>query len=90
MSKSTAPAIAAVGIFCFLACIGTQIFYYLKTGVWYECGLITTAANFGLIKAGWAYNPTDWVGLHKSLEFINAGFAALSVSMIAASIADSQ
>lgn len=51
--------------------IGSQIYYFLQIGTWPAEGLMDWMAE--QFQWQWAEYPTDWIGLHKILNFLNAG-----------------
>ena len=58
----------------FLAIVGYQIVMYLKTGSWHPLSVISFLKWLG---SNWAYNPTNWVGLYKILDFIPLSMAVV-------------
>jgi hypothetical protein len=50
-----------IGSVCLL---GWQVYEYLRYNIWTSVSVITA---LGWINVGWAFNPTDWLGLYNIL-----------------------
>ncbi len=59
-----------------------QILRYLRTGAWYD--VPTTIALHHIVDWPWLIFPDDWLGIHRALEWLNAGAAALIVGFLVA------
>jgi hypothetical protein len=51
---------------------GAQVLGWLNTAVWETHSIVDVLHAQG---STWAMYPEEWVGLHKVLDFIHAGFA---------------
>lgn len=66
--------------------VGAQIYLFLKSGEWIEQGTLDMLG--GLLNWQWAITPTDWLGLHRTINALNSGFSlaivgsALGLAMI--------
>lgn len=58
-----------------IAVLAWQIYTYLRYNVWMPVSVLTL---FEWMKIQWAFNPTDWKGIHTILDFL-----PLSAAMIA-------
>lgn len=60
--------------------LGAQIYLFLKSGEWIEQGTLDMLG--ALLNWQWAIAPTDWLGLHKSINAINGGFSLAFVGFV--------
>lgn len=65
--------VATVGTFAY------QALLYLKQGYW--TAFSATGFCASQLKVEWCAAPSDWVGLHKVLEFFSPGGALFVVSL---------
>ena len=72
--------VALAGVSGALACWGYQIYWYAQHGDWLPISVIRGLYFFH--QSEWLYSPSSWVGIHKILDAINAGFAALIASTL--------
>lgn len=74
------------GLFCLLV-IGWQVFLFLRDGMWFPFGALTT---FGQVTEWpWALSPDKWYGLHAIIEFFNIGFLVGAIGLfLGGSLAD--
>ena len=55
-----------------------QVILYLKTGAWVKfSGADALAVVF--TDSAWLYDPQDWIGVHKFLEWIHGGILATAI-----------
>ena len=87
MSSDTddgAYSIALILFFGGLVVFGWQAYEYLRYSVWPPLSIITVLE---WMKLPWAFNPTDWVGVHNILSNIPLSIAMFaSAWMVASSI----
>lgn len=69
-----------VGALFALFVLGVQTYDYLKLGIWAPVGTLDFLASF--TQWGWIHMPTDWVGLHESLNYVNAGICGLIFALV--------
>jgi hypothetical protein len=67
----------AFGILLVLSCWAWQLFMFLKSGSWHGVGALDFYRLFH--NTAWAYEPHDWIGLHKVLNWINGGLAGACI-----------
>lgn len=68
------------GIGLFILCLGMQIYWFLKSGVWTPIGSLDGLGWIGF-EDKWLSWPETWLGLHKLLNSINAGFGAFVIGL---------
>lgn len=71
--------IAGVGLFGAFGIWGWQLYEFARFGMWPQYSPIDL--GYTLTKATWFYGPSDWAGIYKILDSINAG-AALAVGSV--------
>ncbi len=67
----------------FLGCVyilGKQCLAYFRTGEWQPMGTLQTLGE--IFDWPWATWPDSWFGLHRTLDFPNAGLSLLVVGWI--------
>ncbi len=66
------PILVPIGI------VGWQIYEYLRHDIWNSLSVVSALQWWGV---KWANAPTDWVGLHRILDWIplSLAFAAIAV-----------
>lgn len=61
-----------------MGCLGYQSFLYLMHGTWPAFSLIDLAL-WAFPKGPWLNSPDSWIGVHKILDFINAGIGMSAI-----------
>lgn len=64
--------------------LGVQSYHFLHLGEWAEIGALTYLG--GVFRWEWATYPETWRGLHRILNYLNAGFAILGAGLLAGSL----
>lgn len=62
------------------ALLGLQVFYFLKGGTWTPQGILSFLGELFLWT--WALMPSDWLGLHAALNWLNAGFTIAAAGCV--------
>jgi len=62
--------------------LGYQAYLYLKHGVWFGLSVADVLHWIGAIKQDWYAYPKDWIGVHKVLSFLNAGFSTFALCWV--------
>ena len=84
--------VAIAGVLISTGILGWQVFGWLKSGDWTPLPL----ASLGLREAAeflehqelrnWAVNPSNWIGLHKFLDWLNVAVAPILIGMLLARV----
>ena len=82
--ENIATAIGGFGALAMVSSLGYQIYLYLKHGVWLGLSVVEALHWIGAIGDNWYENPQDWIGVHKVLSFLNAGFSTFALCWFAA------
>lgn len=64
---------------------GWQVFVFARDGVW--PALSASAALYRLTGIEWFSYPTAWYGIHRALDWLNAGVAAWIPFFVAGAVA---
>lgn len=56
---------------------GRQLYQYARTGAAESFSLVDLL--FWFYQSEWLYWPTDWLGIHNAMSWLNGGFAALAI-----------
>ena len=80
--EAAGVALLSLGALALVAGLGYQTYLYLKHGVWFGLSVIEALHWIGVIKDSWYTYPQDWIGVHKVLSFLNAGFSTLVLCWI--------
>ncbi len=59
--------------------VGWQIYEYLRHDIWNSLSVVS-ALQWGGVK--WANAPTDWVGLHRILDWMPLSLALVAIGIL--------
>ena len=81
--EAIATAIGGFGFLALVASLGYQTYLYLKHGVWFGLSVADVLHWIGAIKPDWYTHPQNWIGVHKVLSFLHAGFSTFVLCLFA-------
>lgn len=73
-----AEVFGILGLLCLAACGGYQIYLYLMHGMWFGVSLINVG-SWMFPNSEWLNWPQTWIGVHKVLNFFNAGIVVAAI-----------